>query len=230
MFKNCFFLLLLISSQLAIGQRNYVPNSVLAQGDWYKIAIKEAGIYKIDFHFLKGMGMNMNNVSSASIRLYGNGGYMLPEKVNAAVPDDLLENAIQVVDGGDGVFNEGDYFLFYCTGPHAWLPDTINRRFAHQQNGYADLSYYFVTTGGTGRRIPANTHVATPSLEVNSYDDRYYYEPDSLNLLSSGKNWYGPQFNGGAGQKNLDRKSTRLNSSHLVISYAVFCLKKKKSK
>src|SRR2546426_3485747 len=31
----------------------------------------------------------------------------------------------------------------------------------------------------------------------------------------------------GGGQ---DRKSTRLNSSHLVISYAVFCLKKKKKK
>src|SRR5256885_4980276 len=30
------------------------------------------------------------------------------------------------------------------------------------------------------------------------------------------------------GEPNLDRKSTRLNSSHLVISYAVFCLKKKK--
>src|SRR3712207_7131388 len=28
--------------------------------------------------------------------------------------------------------------------------------------------------------------------------------------------------------KNLDRKSTRLNSSHANISYAVFCLKKKK--
>src|SRR5205807_9546472 len=28
--------------------------------------------------------------------------------------------------------------------------------------------------------------------------------------------------------ERLDRKSTRLNSSHLVISYAVFCLKKKK--
>src|SRR2546426_5558933 len=39
---------------------------------------------------------------------------------------------------------------------------------------------------------------------------------------------------GGAGpifemeRQDLDRKSTRLNSSHLVISYAVFCLKKKK--
>src|SRR5256885_9428187 len=46
----------------------------------------------------------------------------------------------------------------------------------------------------------------------------------------------GGQTNLGAGlnYKNswlefLDRKSTRLNSSHLVISYAVFCLKKKKT-
>src|SRR5256885_8236693 len=30
------------------------------------------------------------------------------------------------------------------------------------------------------------------------------------------------------GAQLIDRKSTRLNSSHLVISYAVFCLKKKK--
>src|SRR5260221_10785524 len=34
----------------------------------------------------------------------------------------------------------------------------------------------------------------------------------------------------GAGNRPRDRKSTRLNSSHTVISYAVFCLKKKKKK
>src|SRR2546426_8537378 len=33
-----------------------------------------------------------------------------------------------------------------------------------------------------------------------------------------------------SGLRRRDRKSTRLNSSHLVISYAVFCLKKKKTK
>src|SRR2546426_3814280 len=33
-----------------------------------------------------------------------------------------------------------------------------------------------------------------------------------------------------AREPHPDRKSTRLNSSHLVISYAVFCLKKKKKK
>src|SRR2546426_3152045 len=32
-----------------------------------------------------------------------------------------------------------------------------------------------------------------------------------------------------ADEQDIDRKSTRLNSSHLVISYAVFCLKKKKT-
>src|SRR5947208_7435646 len=34
----------------------------------------------------------------------------------------------------------------------------------------------------------------------------------------------------GPSMKTLDRKSTRLNSSHQIISYAVFCLKKKKKK
>src|SRR5438132_9060375 len=34
----------------------------------------------------------------------------------------------------------------------------------------------------------------------------------------------------GLGNGRVDRKSTRLNSSHTVISYAVFCLKKKKTK
>src|SRR5437868_9897575 len=34
----------------------------------------------------------------------------------------------------------------------------------------------------------------------------------------------------GSGDGRIDRKSTRLNSSHVSISYAVFCLKKKKKK
>src|SRR2546426_3650979 len=37
-----------------------------------------------------------------------------------------------------------------------------------------------------------------------------------------------PDQNRRVGVGDADRKSTRLNSSHLVISYAVFCLKKKK--
>src|SRR5437870_10847654 len=39
----------------------------------------------------------------------------------------------------------------------------------------------------------------------------------------------GPHPAGGDRRRQEDRKSTRLNSSHVAISYAVFCLKKKKS-
>src|SRR4051812_49786486 len=43
---------------------------------------------------------------------------------------------------------------------------------------------------------------------------------------------FDPRIEGGAlhgrGACDIDRKSTRLNSSHMSISYAVFCLKKKK--
>src|SRR5262245_64775075 len=39
-----------------------------------------------------------------------------------------------------------------------------------------------------------------------------------------------PAARGRGGRRREDRKSTRLNSSHLGISYAVFCLKKKKKK
>src|SRR6266702_6367038 len=38
-----------------------------------------------------------------------------------------------------------------------------------------------------------------------------------------------PRRRGSSGHRDRDRKSTRLNSSHVAISYAVFCLKKKKT-
>src|SRR5262245_34067666 len=44
---------------------------------------------------------------------------------------------------------------------------------------------------------------------------------------SSGRSWW-HNHSGADPQQIVDRKSTRLNSSHLGISYAVFCLKKKK--
>src|SRR2546427_8972212 len=40
----------------------------------------------------------------------------------------------------------------------------------------------------------------------------------------------GEEAGAGGGQRHRDRKSTRLNSSHSQISYAVFCLKKKKKR
>src|SRR5471032_3563845 len=51
--------------------------------------------------------------------------------------------------------------------------------------------------------------------------------PISTGAISSYRPSFWPARNGGKARR--DRKSTRLNSSHITISYAVFCLKKKKN-
>src|SRR5256885_8087614 len=64
-------------------------------------------------------------------------------------------------------------------------------------------------TAGAGRDARRLRRLRTPALQQHGVDD----------VLPVGR---------GRGVET-DRKSTRLNSSHLVISYAVFCLKKKKT-
>src|SRR6266566_9947396 len=70
----------------------------------------------------------------------------------------------------------------------------------------------------------ATTEIYTLSL----HDALPTFAPDDATLhLIGGEGDRGHRsLGGGLGR---DRKSTRLNSSHLVISYAVFCLKKKKT-
>ena len=189
------------------AQRTYKSNSVLATGTWGKIAIKDPGIYKIDVPFLNSLGFTVSTISSGSIRLFGNGGAMLSE-ANSEIPvDDLAENAILVVDGGDGVFNGADYLLFYAPGPNKWIKDSLNKKFIHQKNIYSDSAYYFITIGGNGKRISAQQNLPAPAGSVNSFNERFFHELDTINLLSSGKEWFGEEFADAPG-KTLSRSFT----------------------
>ncbi|MBO9634722.1 MAG: type IX secretion system sortase PorU [Chitinophagaceae bacterium] len=187
-------LLLLIQSPLLLGQRSYAPHSVLAAGNWFRIAIPTAGVYKLDIPFLQTLGLNIQGLASRSVRLYGYTGAMLPENPGAARPDDLVENALWVEDGGDGVLNNNDYLLFYAPGPHHWVPDANSRSFRHVKNLYSEQSFYFLTVGGTSLSIPGQPAAGAANTTIRTYSERYFYELDSMNLLSSGKDWYGYDF------------------------------------
>ncbi|MEO6000219.1 MAG: type IX secretion system sortase PorU [Chitinophagaceae bacterium] len=178
----------------AFSQRKYQPSSVLASGSWFKIAVKNQGVYKVEVSLLNSLGINTVNIPSASIRLFGNGGQMLPENCAAIVADDLEENAIQMYDGGDGVFNAADYFLFYAAGPDGWSKDSTNHRFKHQKNLYSNQSFYFISIGGTGKRITTVTSNSQVTAKITSYNERYFHELDTINFLSSGKDWFGEEF------------------------------------
>jgi hypothetical protein len=181
----------------AWSQRTYKISSVLASGTWYKISVPGPGIYKIDVPFLTSLGINVSNLSSASIRLFGNGGQMLPEPANGTPwTDDLRENAIDVEDGGDGIFNGGDYLLFYAPGPHYWLKDSINKQFRHVKNLYTETAFYFlqIGSGTAGKRTTSLQFPGSPNTTITTFDQRYFHELDTINFLSSGKDWYGEEF------------------------------------
>ena len=145
--------------------------SVLASGDWYKISVKEKGIYKLDYNFLQSqVGITPGSVSTAKIGLYGNGGVMHSESNAAPRHDDLFENAIVVVDGGDGKFDQGDYILFYANGPDEWVKDSANLTFRHRKNLYEDKSYYFLNFDKqeSGKRLSSVPNFGGPTVTVTS--------------------------------------------------------------
>lgn len=179
---------------MASGQRTYKSNSVLASGNWYKIGVNKPGVYKIDIPFLNKLGINTANLSSSVIQLFGNGGQVLSESNSNSWIDDLQENAIAVIDGGDNILNGSDHILFYANGPDQWIKDSANQRFTHQKNIYTNKAFYFLSIGANGKRIAPSTTTGSPNITVNSFSDRYVHELDTVNFLNSGKEWYGEEF------------------------------------
>jgi len=184
---------------LAFGQRAYKASSVLASNNWFKISVEEEGVYKMDVGFLNSLGIT-GNIPSAGIRVFGNGGGMLSEANSAKPFDDLEENSIWVEDGGDGTLNGQDYVLFYARSPNHWLKDSANRRFIHQKNIYSDKAFYYLTVSGNGLRIQAQTGSFPAITTITSFDERYFHELDTVNFLSSGKEWFGEELSGFPGR------------------------------
>src|SRR2546430_13377704 len=69
-----------------------------------------------------------------------------------------------------------------------------------------------------------SSDVCSSDLVVRDLDDDLGSHADGIAVVRRRQR---PQTGGHRGELSIDRKSTRLNSSHSQISYAVFCLKKK---
>ncbi len=178
-------------------KRTYADNSVLASGDWYKIKITKSGIYRVSGSDLLSMGFSLSALDINSIRLYGNGGGMLPEANSAFRYDDIVENSIQIHDANsNGIFESSDYFIFYGKGPNTWKFSEVSKYFFHQKNIYDSYAYYFITIkSGLGKRIEndSNTYSVANTF-VNKFTDYAFLEKDSLNLIKTGREWYGEHY------------------------------------
>jgi hypothetical protein len=175
---------------------NFADNSVLASGNWFRIKLNQDGIYRVTYEELNQMGVAVTGLRSENIRLYGNGGGMLPELNSTYRPDDLLENAIEVVDGGDGNFNPGDYFLFYGQSPDRWVFNQETETFNFRKHIYSDYTYYYITVDkGPGKRIATIQQASgNPNQTITTFNDFAAHEEDNVALIKSGRKWYGEIF------------------------------------
>ena len=168
-----------------------VTNSVLSSGEWFRFYVERSGVYKVDKEFLRQLGFNVNT-DPRKIKIYGNGGRMVPLLNSIDYPMDLAENAIKFIGEEDGVFNDGDHILFYAEGVDNW-----NSESGTHNNLYADRSYYYVTSQGMdGKRIlPLVQPGGAANVTVTSYDDYRYHEKDLISIARLGRKWHGEAFN-----------------------------------
>lgn len=173
---------------------NFAGSSVLHSGTWVKIHIEQTGVCKITYDELTSMGLNPDNV-----RVYGYGGAELSRDFSKRMIDDLPPVPIYVEKGADGVFNKGDFILFYVQGPVSWQFD--NNRFVHTTNTYSQSGYYFLSDNAGNqcfiedRVMPQVAY--TQKRRVTTYTEHIVHERDSLNLVDinglsgGGKSFYG---------------------------------------
>ncbi|MGJ8549668.1 type IX secretion system sortase PorU [Winogradskyella wichelsiae] len=170
---------------------NDITNSVLSSGQWYRFYIEESGVFKLSKSFLSNLGINTNAVDPRTIRIFGNGGRMLPLENSENYPFDVVENAIEFVGEADGAIDNADYILFYGEGPNVY-----NEESDTNLNLYTDKTYYYVNVGsGNGKRIDPMTSIsAAADFEINEFQDYQFYEVDDYNLAKLGRRWFGDDF------------------------------------
>ncbi len=168
-----------------------LTNSILSSGDWYQFYVEKSGVYKISKNFLQQLGLNVSGIDPKKIKIYGNGGRMLPLSNAIFYPTDLTENAIQVIGESDGVFNSEDYILFYAEGVDTW-----NEESQTNVNLFDTKSYYYVTVqGNEGKRISnMNQPTGNSTLSLNTFDDHQFHELDLVNIGKLGRQWFGEVF------------------------------------
>lgn len=214
--KIIFFVLFLGFFTICEGQ-----NSPLATGKWAKIGASKQGIYKLTGAQLAKLGFTLPIVSS-QLKLFGYNLSSLTEKVNASTNPGLSENAIKMMDGGDGQMDAADYILFYNQGPIYWKFDSILNRVAHQNFATGDSVYYFVTLGQNGKRIDLQNLKVNTSNSRTEFTQHILFEKDSVSLLNSGKVLYGVPMGQGVGkqsQLNYTINAQGITSNSMMKSY-----------
>ena len=190
---------ILLSFLIVFFTANAQYNSVLSEGDWYKISTTENGIYQLNYSNLEELGINMNNLQIYGLSIFSNGNGMLPKLNSDFRFQDLTQISVQYFDNNNnGLFDPSDYILFYGQSPDQWIYDTINQIFSLEKHLFSDVVYYFLNYNPEQQDfkiIQQKTECINPSLNISTFPDFISHEYELENLIQSGNKWFGERFN-----------------------------------
>jgi hypothetical protein len=180
---------------LRLAQSQAQPLSVLSTGNWFKFSVAADGVMKIDYTLLRNAGINPDQIDPRNIKIFTGQSGMLPQANNLPRINQLQEIAIEITGESDGRFNSGDLILFFGRGPDKYEYDIQKQVFAYENNLFTDKNFYFITIGSdAGKRITQSENQASSFPIVNQFDEIAYYETEKYNILKSGRQWFGEQF------------------------------------
>ena len=186
------FCLLVLAQNLDAqkAKESYSSSSVLSSGEWFKIAVTTDGIYRIDYSKLKQLGL----AYPSNPKIFCNNSGQLSYYNNDPKPDDLKELSIYTFTGSDGIFNEGDYLLFFGKGTHRWRYNELSKSYDFIRHNYSDTAFYFLTSGpAPGKRVATLTEPSQPVNYSSSESDALFiHEFENENLIKSGREWFQP--------------------------------------
>lgn len=176
------------SLQAAETKDEYVTSSVLSTGKWYKMGLVTDGIYRIDYAKLVQMGLT----NPANPKIFANNQGQLSYYNNDKDPDDLKEIPVYLSTGSDGIFNDGDFLLFFGKATNRWQFNYTTKEFDYLRHNYSDSAFYFITSGSTqGKRITAAINPAQPATYISTESDALFsHEVESINYIKSGREWF----------------------------------------
>ncbi len=180
-----------------VNKQKFIENSVLSTGTWYKFAVDKTGVFKIDYNFLKSLGIDAGKIDPKKIRIFGHGGNILPEDLSIPREEGLIENAIKIIGEEDGRFDKNDVILFYGEGTVSWDFGRNRTSISHKQNVYSKYGYYFINvdSGLNGKRINNSNTINLPkTIDVTTFTDYQLNEKELLNYVRVGREWYGEDF------------------------------------
>lgn len=203
---------LLLTTWFSFGQ-TFGNEWINYNQSYYKFKIAQTGIYRIDFALLDTAGIPLNNFSTKNMQVFGR----------------QKEIPLYIVDGGDGVFNDGDYFLFYAEKNDGWLDSLVYIDSVSVGNPayslYNDTINYFFTwnnqTNNLRFTFESYNHNDYPTPAPywiykldESFNDAYIECKDANNYSSSsyflpGEGWSAYTVNGVTGYTRLISAPTR---------------------